>query len=180
VREVETHGDEEPVEWTLVTTEPIDSPQAVERIVDAYRARWVIEEYLKVIKSGCAYEKRQLESFETLINALAIFIPIAWRLLLLRTLARKYRRRGSSNRCLDSHTSRSTGRNEQTPLAAQSNRSSGSTSDRYARRSHQEQRSTWLERARPRIQEAPGFRRRLDRRHSTQIAKKVRTTSPKM
>jgi hypothetical protein len=88
VREVETHGDEEPVEWTLVTTEPIDSPQAVERIVDAYRARWVIEEYFKVIKSGCAYEKRQLESFETLINALAIFIPIAWRLLLLRTLAR--------------------------------------------------------------------------------------------
>jgi hypothetical protein len=48
----------------------------------------VIEEYFKVIKSGCAYEKRQLESFETLINALAIFIPIAWRLLLLRTLAR--------------------------------------------------------------------------------------------
>jgi hypothetical protein len=88
VREVETNGENPPVEWTLATTEPIETAADVERIVDIYRARWVIEEYFKAIKSGCAYEKRQLESMHTLLNGLAVFIPIAWRLLLLRTLAR--------------------------------------------------------------------------------------------
>lgn len=88
VREVETHGEFEPVEWTLITTEPIATAADLGRIVDIYRARWVIEEYFKALKSGCAYEKRQLESSHSLLNALAVFTPIAWRLLLLRTLAR--------------------------------------------------------------------------------------------
>jgi hypothetical protein len=88
VQEVETHGRNEPVHWSLVTTEPIATAADVERIVDVYRARWVIEEYFKAIKTGCAYERRQLESFHSLTNALAVFVPIAWRLLLLRTLAR--------------------------------------------------------------------------------------------
>lgn len=89
VREVETHGENEPVQWTLVTREPIETAADIERIVDIYRARWLIEEYFKAIKTGCAYEKRQLESIHSLLNALAVFIPIAWRLLLLRTLARE-------------------------------------------------------------------------------------------
>jgi hypothetical protein len=76
------------VEWTLATTEPIATVADIERIVDVYSARWVIEEYFKAIKTGCAYEKRQLESMHTLLNGLAVFVPIAWRLLLLRTLAR--------------------------------------------------------------------------------------------
>jgi hypothetical protein len=88
VREIGTHGDNEPVHWSLATTESIATAADVERIVDCYRARWVIEEYFKAIKTGCAYEKRQLESFHTLVNALAVFVPIAWRLLLLRTLSR--------------------------------------------------------------------------------------------
>lgn len=88
VHEVETHGNSEPVHWSLVTTEPVETAADVERVVDAYRARWVIEEYFKAIKTGCAYEKRQLESLHSLTNALAVFVPIAWRLLLLRTLAR--------------------------------------------------------------------------------------------
>lgn len=88
VREVETHGENQPVEWTLTTTEPVATAADIERVVDAYRARWVVEEYFKAIKTGCAYEKRQLESMHSLLNALAIFVPIAWRLLLLRTLAR--------------------------------------------------------------------------------------------
>jgi hypothetical protein len=56
--------------------------------VDAYRCRWVIEEYFRALKSGCAFEKRQLESMHTLLNALALFVPIAWRLLALRTIGR--------------------------------------------------------------------------------------------
>ncbi len=77
-----------PVEWTLLTTEPIDTPEAVERIVDMYRARWRIEEFFKALKTGCAYESRQLMSVHALLNALAVLAPIAWRLLVLRHLSR--------------------------------------------------------------------------------------------
>jgi hypothetical protein len=78
----------EPIEWRLMTTEPIDTAAQVEAIIDAYRARWVIEEYFRVLKTGCAIEKRQVENARALFNVVAVFAPIAWRLLHLRTLAR--------------------------------------------------------------------------------------------
>jgi len=81
---------EEPVEWLLYTTEAIDTQENALRVVDFYRARWVIEEFFKSLKTGCAFETRQLESFHTLENALALAIPIAWGLLRLRVLARDY------------------------------------------------------------------------------------------
>lgn len=88
VRELDPPRDEPPVDWLLCTSEPIDNPEQLVAIVDAYRARWVIEEFFKALKTGCALEKRQLESYRALSNALALFIPVAWRLLLARSLAR--------------------------------------------------------------------------------------------
>jgi hypothetical protein len=79
---------EPPVEWFLLTNLPIDTPEAIAFAVDCYRARWVIEEFFKALKTGCQYENRQLESADSLLNALAIFAPVAWRLLLLRHVAR--------------------------------------------------------------------------------------------
>lgn len=81
-------NDEHPVEWVLFTTLPIDTLAELAAIVDAYRARWTIEEYFKALKSGCAYERRQLESKDALVNALGILAPIAWRLLALKHAAR--------------------------------------------------------------------------------------------
>lgn len=78
---------EQPVEWLLWTTEPIETEAQLLRIVDIYRGRWVIEEYFKVLKTGCSYKKRQFESADGLLRALAFFIPIAWNLLRLRTLS---------------------------------------------------------------------------------------------
>ncbi len=88
VREVGAPPDTEPVDWKLFTQEPIDTPDDILNAVDDYRARWVIEEYFKALKTGCAFEKRQLESKDALLNALAVFSPIAWQLLSLRTLDR--------------------------------------------------------------------------------------------
>lgn len=79
---------EQPIEWTLLTSESIDSKDDLERVVDWYRARWVIEEFFKALKTGCRYEERQLENRPALLNALALFIPIACSLLALRTEAR--------------------------------------------------------------------------------------------
>jgi hypothetical protein len=89
VREVDPPPGCEPVDWRLLTSEPIKKPSDLEHIVDVYRARWLIEEFFKAIKTGCDYESRQMESLHTLLNTLALLVPIAWRLLLLRTLARQ-------------------------------------------------------------------------------------------
>jgi Transposase DNA-binding/Transposase DDE domain len=78
----------DPIEWTLYTTEPIDTSEDLVAVVDHYRARWRIEEYFKALKTGCAYEKRQLVTYAALLRALALLAPIAWRLLAIRTLAR--------------------------------------------------------------------------------------------
>lgn len=79
---------EPPIEWMLFTTEPIDTEKQVAAVVDAYRARWIIEELFKALKSGCNFEKRQLESFAALRVALGVFLPISVQLLAVRSLAR--------------------------------------------------------------------------------------------
>ena len=77
-----------PIEWYLYTSEPIETTEQLLAIVDYYRARWLIEEYFKAIKQGCDFEKRQLQDYEGLVNLLATFAPIAYRLLLIRQAAR--------------------------------------------------------------------------------------------
>lgn len=76
------------VEWVLITTESIATEAELTEVVDLYRARWRIEEFFKALKTGCAFESRQLESRHALENALGVSLPIAWRLLHVRTLAR--------------------------------------------------------------------------------------------
>jgi Transposase DNA-binding/Transposase DDE domain len=78
----------EPVSWVLLTTEPVQTYQQVLAVLEAYRTRWLIEEFFKALKTGCAIEKRQLESYDALVNALSVFLPIAWQILTLRNLHR--------------------------------------------------------------------------------------------
>lgn len=88
VFEREAPRGEAPVEWLLLTSEPVETGEQIARVVDMYCARWVIEEYFKCLKTGCAYERRQLGTLHSLTNALAVFAPIAWRLLYMRSEAR--------------------------------------------------------------------------------------------
>jgi hypothetical protein len=78
---------EEPIDWKLMTTEPIATQEQVEAVIVGYRMRWVIEEFFKALKTGCGYEKNQLESRKAVLNYLAVLAPVAWQLLLVRTVA---------------------------------------------------------------------------------------------
>ena len=77
-----------PIEWMLLTSDAVQTVDDATAVVDHYRARWLIEDYFKALKTGCAFEKRQLTTFEGLVRALAMFIPMAWHLLVLRHLGR--------------------------------------------------------------------------------------------
>ena len=90
-REVDPPADHEPIEWLLITTEPIDTHEQILKVVDTYRGRWVIEEFFKALKTGCSFEARELESWHTIQNALGLLVPVAWRLLDLRTRSRDAR-----------------------------------------------------------------------------------------
>ena len=89
VREVDAPTGQKPVEWLLYTTEPVGSAEEIARVVDAYRARWLIEEFFKALKTGCQFEKRQLGSYDALLVSLALICPVAWKLLELRFMCRE-------------------------------------------------------------------------------------------
>jgi hypothetical protein len=79
---------QEPVDWLLYTTEPLETTKHIEDVADYYRCRWQIEELNKALKTGCVVQERKLESLEALTTMLALSLPIAVELLALRTLAR--------------------------------------------------------------------------------------------
>ena len=78
-----------PVEWLLYTTEPVSTPEEVAAVVDIYRARWLIEECNKALKSGCLIEDREFESLQASRTMLAISLPIACEVLALRAASRE-------------------------------------------------------------------------------------------
>lgn len=88
VTELEPPEGEEPVSWRLVTTLPVDTPEDVERIIDIYRKRWLIEEFFKALKTGCSLEERQAEGRHAILNTLSLLVPMAVRLLQVRAMGR--------------------------------------------------------------------------------------------
>ena len=59
-------GVSEPIDWMLLTSEPVNHARGALRIIGYYRRRWVIEEYHKVQKSGCGLEHSQLQDVDAL------------------------------------------------------------------------------------------------------------------
>lgn len=80
---------EEPVYWRLITTLNVATALDAARVVDIYRKRWLIEEFFRCLKTGCAVEARQAESWAALLATVAFLVPVAVRLLQLRGAARE-------------------------------------------------------------------------------------------
>ena len=78
----------EPVEWMLLTSEPVNSAEDELRIMDYYGCRWLIEEYHQCLKSGCKVEQRQLEDATRLEPLIGMLTIVAVRLLQLKNDAR--------------------------------------------------------------------------------------------
>lgn len=83
VEETSPPAGQEPIQWFLITTLPIDTDEQVRAVVEYYCVRWGIEVYFKTLKSGCRIEDRQFEFIERELNALAVYMLVAWRVMLL-------------------------------------------------------------------------------------------------
>jgi hypothetical protein len=88
VEEVKPPAGVEAIAWMLLTNVPVTSLEdAVER-VSWYRRRWSIEEFHRVLKSGCMVEKSRLQTAERLKRYIALLCVIAWRIFGLVHLQR--------------------------------------------------------------------------------------------
>ena len=79
---------EEPLEWVLLTSIPIENVEQAWQCVDWYAMRWTVEDFHRGLKTGCSMEKRHLQSYQNLTRMLGLIGPLAVRLLLLRSCAR--------------------------------------------------------------------------------------------
>ena len=77
-----------PLEWLLLTTVEVRSPKQALKCIRWYCRRWRIEEWHRVLKSGCKVLEHQNHSAQVLLRAIAIDAVIAWRIMLLALLGR--------------------------------------------------------------------------------------------
>ena len=85
-REITPRESTKPLEWMLLTSEPIESLSQAVTVIEYYETRWLIEEFHNAWKSGCTIEQRRLQAPASLERLAIITAHIAVRLLQLRCL----------------------------------------------------------------------------------------------
>ena len=83
VRESAPPEGEKPLEWFLLTSVRVACLDAALETVGHYLRRWRVEDFFRVLKSGCRAEHLGFHSAERLERALTIQAVIAWRLMLM-------------------------------------------------------------------------------------------------
>ena len=89
VRETVPPEGERPLEWFVLTSVRVESFEAALETVGHYLRRWRVEDFFRVLKSGCRAEHLGFHSAERLQRALTIQAVIAWRLMLMTLLGRE-------------------------------------------------------------------------------------------
>jgi len=79
----------EPICWLLATTLPIEHLTEIRKIVESYCLRWQIEIFFRTIKSGCRIQQRYFETLDRVLNCVAVYSIVAWRVMYLCRLGRE-------------------------------------------------------------------------------------------
>jgi hypothetical protein len=78
----------EPVEWFLMTNEPVETAEAAYERVRYYAQRWKIERFHYVLKSGCGVEKLQERSMDKTTLLVLMYSVIAVVIMNMAYIAR--------------------------------------------------------------------------------------------
>jgi hypothetical protein len=81
---------EEAIEWMLLTSIPVENVTTAQAIVEWYRCRWEIEIFFRVLKQGCQIERLRLETDTRLLNAIAVYIIVGWRIHTITMQSREW------------------------------------------------------------------------------------------
>ncbi len=86
----EIEPSQEPIEWLILTTLPINTQEAIEKIISYYATRWQIEVFFKILKSGCKIDSIRLQTVSRIENYIALSLIVAWKTMLATYLPREY------------------------------------------------------------------------------------------
>jgi hypothetical protein len=88
VHEPEPPAGVEAIDWMLLSDLPVQNGEEAWERVQWYCRRWIIEEWHRVLKSGCGVEQREFKTAEHLQRALAFDLIVGWRVLACVKLGR--------------------------------------------------------------------------------------------
>ena len=77
------------LEWFVLTTLPVASAADAKQLLQWHAIRWRIEDYFRMLKSGCKVEELQHHTAERLERAIAIKRLVGWRIQLMVRLGRE-------------------------------------------------------------------------------------------
>ena len=87
-QESSTPRGREKIDWKLITNLPVRSRKdAVEKLA-WYAMRWRIETFHKILKSGCRAEAVKLRTAERIVNLIAVFCVLSWRIFWMTMMNR--------------------------------------------------------------------------------------------
>jgi hypothetical protein len=87
-QEASTPLGREKIDWKLITNLPVRSRKdAVEKLA-WYALRWRIETFHKILKSGCRAEASKLRAAERIVNLVAMFCVLSWRIFWMTMMNR--------------------------------------------------------------------------------------------
>jgi Transposase DNA-binding/Transposase DDE domain len=87
-QEAATPRGREKIDWKLITNLPVrNRKDAVEKLA-WYAMRWRIETFHKILKSGCRAEASKLRTAERIVNLIAVFCILSWRIFWMTMMNR--------------------------------------------------------------------------------------------
>jgi hypothetical protein len=87
--EVDPPSGQEPIDWTILTSKPVENLEQALDVIQWYLARWEIEVFHRVLKSGCKIEELQFKDVTRIKPLVALYAIVAWRILYLTKLGRE-------------------------------------------------------------------------------------------
>ena len=80
--------DREKIDWKLITNLSVRSRKDALEKLTWYAMRWKIETFHKILKSGCKAEASKLRAAERIVNLIAVFCILSWRIFWMTMMTR--------------------------------------------------------------------------------------------
>lgn len=87
-QESATPRNREKIDWKLITNLPVRSRKDAVEKLGWYAMRWRIETFHKILKSGCRAEASKLRTAERIVNLIAMFCVLSWRIFWMTMMNR--------------------------------------------------------------------------------------------
>ena len=87
-QEASTPRGRDKIDWKLITNLPVRSKKDALEKLTWYAMRWKIETFHKILKSGCRAEASKLRTAERIVNLIAVFCILSWRIFWMTMMNR--------------------------------------------------------------------------------------------